>query len=301
MTLSRNELTDALIAHGYWLPSNVPGVWGRTERFEAILDGFDALVSEIARRAGAERVSFPPVIEREVIRQTGYMESFPELCGSIHSYREERGRHMDLVDQVEAGNDWTDFLEPMPVTLCPAACYPLYPTLSGPLPDSGREFDLTSYVFRAEPSDDPARLQSFRMHENVRIGRPDEVRRWRDDWADRGRELLLSLGLEADLAAAADPFFGRGGKMLAANQIAEGLKVEISVPITSTEEPTAVASFNYHEDKFGRTYGIELSDGNPAHTACIGFGLERVTLALIATHGIDVRGWPVHVREQLSL
>lgn len=299
--LSRNELTEALVTHGYWLPSKVPGIWGRTERFEAILEGFDGMVSDIARKAGAERVSFPPVIEREVIRITGYMESFPELCGSIHSYREGRGRHKDLVKQVEAGSDWTDFLEPMPVTLCPAACYPLYPTLSGTLPASGREFDLTSYVFRAEPSDDPARFQSFRMHENVRVGAPDEVRHWRDDWAGRGRDLLQSLGLAVELAAAADPFFGRGGKLLAANQIADGLKVEISVPITSTDELTAVASFNYHEDKFGRTYGIELPGGDPAHTACIGFGLERVTLALIATHGIDVQRWPAQVREQLSL
>ncbi len=299
--LTRKELTDALIAHGFWLPSNVPGVWGRTERFEVILEGFDSIVSDIARKAGAERVSFPPVIEREVIRNTGYMESFPELCGSIHSYREERGSHPDLIRQVEAGNDWTEFLEPMPVTLCPAACYPLYPTLSGSLPESGREIDLTSYVFRAEPSDDPARLQSFRMHENVRIGKPDAVKRWRDDWVERARDLLLSLGLETDLAVAADPFFGRGGKLLAANQIAEKLKIEISVPITSAEELTAVASFNYHGDKFGTTYGIALPDGDPAHTACIGFGLERVTLALIATHGTDVRIWPAQVREQLSL
>ena len=44
------------------------------------------------------------------------------------------------------------------------------------------------------------------------------------------------------LDVAADPFFGRGGRMLVANQIAEELKFELVVPITSIEEPEPVSS-----------------------------------------------------------
>jgi len=36
-----------------------------------------------------------------------------------------------------------------------------------------------------------------------------------------------------------------------------------------------------------------------ASTACLGFGLERVTLALIKTHGFDPLGWPADVRALL--
>jgi hypothetical protein len=38
-----------------------------------------------------------------------------------------------------------------------------------------------------------------------------------------------------------------------------------------------------------------LADGTPAATACIGFGLERVTLALLDRHGLDPAQWPAGV------
>ncbi|MBJ22508.1 MAG: amino acid--[acyl-carrier-protein] ligase [bacterium] len=301
MISTRKELADLLVDHGFWIPAGVPGLWGRTDRFEAIVRGFDGLIVEIARESGAERIEFPPVVSRDVIRQTGYMESFPELCGSIHSYREHCGRHLDLIDRVEEGGDWSPFLEQMELTLCPAACYPLYPAATGVLPEGGRCFDLSSYVFRAEPSDDPARMQAFRQRENVCMAGPEAVSDWRDEWSDRGLDLLRGLDLPATRVVAGDPFFGRGGKMLVANQIAQKLKFEVVVPVTSSEEPTAVCSFNYHEDKFGSAFDIRTSDGSIAHTACVGFGLERVTLALIATHGPKVAAWPAAVREALSL
>ena len=301
MTTPREEFFASLVEHGFWLPSGVPGVHGRTERFEVIVRAFDAIVVDLARQEGATRVEFPPVIDREILRRMSYMESFPELCGSIHSYREARGAHLDLVDRVDAQGDWSEYLEQMPVVLCPAACYPLYPTLTGTLSDDGGLFDLSAYVFRSEPSDDPARLQSFRMRENVRVGQPHAVRAWRDGWSERALALLRELGLKAEREVANDPFFGRGGRLLAANQIAEALKFEVLVPITSESEPTAVCSFNYHEDKFGSAFGIELPDGSVAHSACLGFGLERVALALIETHGFDLSGWPDSVRERLGL
>ena len=53
-------------------------------------------------------------------------------------------------------------------------------------------------MFRHEPSDDPARLQIFHQHEMVRIGEPEAVLAWREEWAQRGLELLRSLGLAAE-------------------------------------------------------------------------------------------------------
>jgi seryl-tRNA synthetase len=79
------------------------------------------------------------------------------------------------------------------------------------------------------------------------------------------------------------------------------LKFEVLVQIAGPE-PTAVASFNYHQDHFSSTYGITMeSGGGPAHTACLGFGLERITLALLRTHGLDVDAWPAAVREELGI
>ena len=65
-------------------------------------------------------------------------------------------------------------------------------------------------------------------------------------------------------------------------------------------EPTAVASFNYHQDHFAVDLRDRRStDGGTAHTACLGFGQERIVLALLRTHGLDPDAWPAEVREEL--
>ena len=51
-------------------------------------------------------------------------------------------------------------------------------------------------------------------------------------------------------------------------------------------------SINYHQDHFGSVYGIVTGDGRVAHSACLGFGLERVTLALLRIHGLELDEWP---------
>jgi len=107
------------------------------------------------------------------------------------------------------------------------------------------------------------------------------------------------LGLPVQSDVASDPFFGRVGKMMAANQVDQRLKFEILVPVISLEKPTAICSFNWHQDHFSSKFGIRNADESVAHTACLGFGLERVTLALIKAHGFDPMAWPDAVRAQL--
>ena len=98
---------------------------------------------------------------------------------------------------------------------------------------------------------------------------------------------------------ASDPFFGRGGKILAAGQKEQKLKFEVLVPVISAEDPTAVCSFNFHQEHFGSTVDIRTQDGNVANTACLGFGLERIVMALFKTHGFDTGKWPKETRQLL--
>jgi seryl-tRNA synthetase len=86
--------------------------------------------------------------------------------------------------------------------------------------------------------------------------------------------------------------------MLAANQRNQELKFELLVQIAGSE-PTAVSSFNYHQEHFAAKYGLTLADGNTAHTACLGFGQERIVLALLHTHGLEPAAWPAAVRGKL--
>lgn len=295
------SLLDRLFAAGHLIDTGVDGLYGRGGVFEDVIQRFDALVSAFGADQNAEVIRFPPGMNRAHFEGSGYMKSFPQLAGTVHSFCGCELDHVNLLQCMAGGGDWTKGQEATDIVLTPAACYPLYPTVArrGQLPERGGIFDLQSYCFRHEPSKDPARMQLFRMREYVRIGTPDEVMAFRQSWMERGQKLIASIGLPVAIDVANDPFFGRAGRMLSNNQRDQNLKFELLVPVTSTEKPTACLSFNYHQDHFGKTWGLTTADGEVAHTACVGFGLERVALALFAHHGLDTGSWPAEVRKVL--
>lgn len=290
---------DGLVRHGLIVPVGVPGAFGRGAVFEDVLERFNALVSQLARADRAEVYTFPPVISRNVLEKVKYLDSFPQLCGAVYSFFGKEAQAKALAARVNEGKPWGDLLGITDVVMNPAACYPVYPSFSGTLPEAGRLVTMLNWVYRHEPSAEPTRMQSFRVREFVRAGTPAQVLEWRDLWVRRGLELLTSLGLPARSEVAADPFFGRGGKLLAVNQKEQQLKFEVLVPVVSAEEPTAVCSFNFHQEHFAATFGIRTGDGRVANTACLGFGLERIVMALFKTHGFEPEKWPGEVRQRL--
>jgi seryl-tRNA synthetase len=293
------RLRDGLVHHGLIIPTDVAGGYARGPVFEDILTRFDALVMRLTEGDCAQAITFPPIVSRALIERVGYMDNFPNLSGSIHSFFGDDAAAQRLSASIHAGDRWEDLLEPTDVMLTPAACYPVYPMFSGLLPEGGRLVTVMNWIYRHEPSPEPTRLQSFRMREFIRAGSNEQVVEWRNAWLDRGLGLLSSLGLPVKGDVAADPFFGRGGRMMAASQRDQRLKFEILVPVISEEAPTAICSFNWHQDHFSSVFGIRRTDGEAASTACLGFGLERVTLALIRHHGFEPAKWPAEVRRQL--
>lgn len=294
------NLLDQLIAAGLLTPTGVNGLYGRSGVFEAVIAAIEAQATRLGAGDRAEVWRFPPAITRGQLETSGYMKSFPQLAGTVHAFCGGDHDHADLLGLIDAGEDWTQGQKATEVALTPAACYPLYPMMAaqGPLPAEGRLFDVQSYCFRHEPSTDPARMQLFRMREYVRAGTPDQAQDFRELWVERAKGLMEALDLPYEVVPANDPFFGRAGKMMKLSQREQGLKLEMVIPVANAQ-PTACLSFNYHQDHFGGTWGIRLGDGSAAHTACVGFGLERLALALFRRHGLDVEAWPSSVSDLL--
>jgi seryl-tRNA synthetase len=298
-TSPAEELRGRLVAAGLLVASSVEGVFGRSETYESVVAGISRMVHALGTSQRPTLVSFPPVVPKEVFERTGYLESFPNLVGAVGSFSGSDEEHARLLRTFFAGKDWSDQLGPTDLVLCPAACHPIYPMCTGRLMDGGRRFEVSGYCFRHEPSLDPARMQAFRMHEQVYVGQPAAALEHRDHWVELAVGALSELGLVVTTEVANDPFFGRAGDLFARHQINEARKIEIVSPLPGYAAATAVASGNWHQDHFGSQFGIQCADGTVAHSSCFGFGLDRIAIALLCAHGLDPTVWPGSVRSLL--
>jgi seryl-tRNA synthetase len=292
---------DAL-AEELLLPSGIDGVYARTAAFEDIVNSLSAFISR-HREPGTEVLRFPPVMSRRQLETSGYLKSFPHFLGCVCCLDGAEAQIRGTVERFEAGEDWTDALSAADLVLTPAACYPVYPLVAsrGEVPAEGLLFDVASDCFRREPSRDLDRLQSFRMREYVCVGTAEQIDDFRRRWMMRAQDLAGQLGLPYRFDQASDAFFGRGGKLMAMSQIEQALKFELLVPVRSAEQPTACMSFNYHQDHFGAAWNLRNATGQIMHTGCVAFGMDRLALALFATHGLETESWPASVRTALAM
>lgn len=303
LTASVVAFRDALIAAGLLIPTGVDGVYGRSETYERVAEALEAAISGLVAADAPERMRFPPLLARQTFIESGYLKGFPHLAGTISCFCGNEADHRRMLACVAEGEDWSRFQQPAEVVVTPAACYPIYPVIArrGPLPEAGLLVDVSSYCFRHEPSVDPCRMQMFRMRENVRIGTQDQVVAFRNAWLERGAAWLAQLGLPHQIALASDPFFGRGGRLMAEGQLDQQLKFEMLIPVGSDADLTACLSCNYHMTHFSEIWPLRLADGAPAHTGCVAFGIDRLTLALLRHHGFDPARWPAAVRGALAV
>jgi seryl-tRNA synthetase len=296
-TRSLDALAEELL-----LPSGIYGVYARTAAFEDIVNSLAAFISR-HREPGTEILRFPPVMSRRQLETSGYLKSFPHFLGWVCCLDGAEAQIRGAVASFEAGEDWTADLSAADLVLTPAACYPVYPLVAsrGEVPGEGLLFDVASDCFRREPSRDLDRLQSFRMREYVCVGTAAQIDDFRKRWMTRAQGLAGQLGLPYRFDHASDAFFGRGGKLMAVSQIEQALKFELLVPVRSAEQPTACMSFNYHQDHFGAAWNLRNAAGQIMHTGCVAFGMDRLALAMFATHGLDTESWPASVRDALAM
>ena len=293
-------LRDRLVHDGVLIPTGAVGIYGHDERFEKALAAVDALGKRAAREDRPRELCFPPLMPRPDFDRIEYLRNFPQLSGMVSSFHGGPGEHTRLLGTIDRQEPYESILELTDLTLIPACCYPVYPTLGGSLATGGATITMFGSCFRHEPSPDPMRVQCFRIREHVRVGDPEAVESWRNTWIERATVFFDALHLPMTTDFANDAFFGRTGRLLARNQRDLELKIEFLVPVYGEDAPTACASVNLHREHFGEIFGISLASGDVAHSSCFGFGLDRITTALFAIHGSHPGRWPAPVRALLD-
>ncbi|MCP2243368.1 hypothetical protein LX86_002097 [Lentzea aerocolonigenes] len=294
---------NALLQAGHLVSLGADGLYAYGSAFESIIQGVDACLLTRTNRDGAPRLYLPPLCRTEDFLATDYLTSFPHLAGTVFGFAGNDSDYTAMHQQTLNHQPWTHGVTPVGLTLVSATCQPAFELFRGSLPEEGRRVDLLGQCFRHEPSTDPTRMQSFRQREFLFLGSAEDASSFRDQWVNYGIEAMHALGLDVRPATATDPFFGRPGKLLAAHQRDTGAKIELVTDLYSERDTpaTALASCNAHGTHFGRAFGITCADGATAHTSCVGFGLERLALALLRVHGLSPSGWPIQVRQAVGL
>lgn len=253
-----------------------------------------------ASQAAAPR-RYPTLLPLADLQKTDYFKSFPQhatFCTCLH--HDDAALQPFLADvksgqAVSAAADGR--LEAPRLVLSSALCYRCYREFAGRtlspgltlLTTEGRCFRNERGAFRALD-----RCYEFSMREIVMLGEPRAIDERRMKLLARSVDIAASLGLSGTVERATD-FFFRGdvdGRARTLHQRANALKYELRVRMDDSGASLAVASFNLHEDYFGRSFDIRLADGSTASTGCVGFGIERWVSAFIAYHGDDPSNWP---------
>lgn len=300
MNMTQEAVFAALTANDHQVQLGLNGLYARGAEFEEVVGAVARAFFARERGEGdVRRLVIPPFITSERLRRTNYLSSMPHLAGEVETFQGQDREHRRLIGALESGDGWEEHFSPSGLVALPAVCENLYPLYAGTLEAPVRA-GITSWCFRFEPSDDPMRMVSFRMAEEVYLGTPDGAERHRDDWRVKATDLYRQLELPVECVEANDPFFGRAGKLLVGGQADEKLKQELALRLYG-DRLTALASVNLHRSMFGEGFGISLPDGAVAHSSCVGIGLERTAIALFAVHGMACADWPAGVRDALGL
>jgi hypothetical protein len=231
----------------------------------AALEALDARFLDWTRAWRAEEVQFPALIDAVTLAQAGYPAAFPHLLLSACRCADPAQPLSRLLD--------AENLAPSSWLLSPAVCYHAYAWWAGQTLRAPRMLTARGRCFRHETGFVAGRRQiEFEMREIILCGPADWIEPRLVEARARVEEIAAAVGLAGEWEAAEDPFFLPTAKGQALLQRLQETKKEF---VIRDPAPLALASVNRHGTFFGERFSLRLPDGQPAHTACIAFGLDR--------------------------
>ncbi|WP_280270875.1 hypothetical protein [Nocardia wallacei] len=273
-----------------------PGLWAGRAALAELLRRLDSLFLGLALEQGAEEYAAPHLIPWTSLQRAGYVAAFPQHISACYSVRPS----LDDVDTLGATTDLTvadTLLEPGGLCLSPAACYHLYPMFADTIVEPGRLMTVMAHCSRRELkwTPQPIRFHSFRMRELVFVGSRAHTLAFRDRQLELCQDLARRMDLPCRVVTATDPFFTSSRQPRIKLQNTLDLKHELLARDADGND-FAVTSVNFHFDHIGRAFNM-LSDGSPAQSSCLAFGLDRWAHWILSHCGPDPENWPEPLRD----
>lgn len=279
--LTADDVVRGLSARGE-LWEVAPGLTGLAGAPLTLLRSIEHAMSELARTECDEEWRPAPALSLETLRRADYFASFPQWLTLFAHLDDAPGALERIAAAEDAAAEAARGASDAAGALPPAVCFHAYARLQGRVVRSPLLVTMQGTCWRHErgrfaPLE---REWAFTMRELICVGTADDVGRFIERGVERAAALAEQFGLDAQLAAAADPFFAPTARGKALLQRVKGLKRELLLPIGGGRS-TAAASFNDHETFFGEAFDIRLPDGAYASSGCVAFGLERWLLAAL--------------------
>lgn len=277
-----------------------PGRVGLGPMLVGLENRIDRDLLAVAKKLDAAQYRFPTVIGADVLHQCRYLQSFPQFVTLASHLSEDMENLNRFSREVSIGKHGLtvpdDSLAPPTTVLSPTVCFHVYSWLKDMELEAPRCVTALGHCHRYESKTMSGleRLWDFHMREIVFAGDGESAEQWWAACVDLCVSLLDSWNITYEIVSATDPFFVEGYSSVASYQAAFELKYEIRVPLPYSNGRTmAIGSINRHHDFFGKAMGFSQkgAPGN-AHTACVGFGMERVVWAWLCTHGLNPDRWP---------
>lgn len=272
-----------------------------------LVDFFESRFLLLADEFEAKPYRFPTLISAKMLDRVDYFSAFPHSLTFATHLRED----LEIINRFAAETEYAgdglnspaEFFSRIQTLLSPAVCYHLYFSLADhPLPDGKLIATAVGNCFRYESTNLTSleRMWNFTMREVIFVGPKEFVLENRERSRLFMQKIFEEIGLAYHVETANDPFFVGEFRKQAAFQTAFQLKYEIRAALPFKGSTLAVGSYNYHQNFFGRHLNITLPDGEPIHTGCTAFGLERMVYAFLAQYGFDQSKWPAVVQEWLA-
>jgi hypothetical protein len=249
--------------------TDLPGVFMLDSRMALIVEAFDRIFCEFARSLGAAFVQFPSLLTETHLQKAGYWDRDNQQISTV-------------VQRVSPSEQRA--------CLSPAACLPLYPVLGRTGLKDRSVFTSRCDVFRWEGGvfphehDPLSRLWEYHVREIVFFGSEPDIQKWQSRYLAFLKWLGTGLNLPCELTTASDTFFHPESVNLAIYQLIHESKLEFRTRFEKSA--LAVSSFNFHAKHFTHAFHIEPGRED-LNSACIGFGLERISYAFVAAMETD--------------
>jgi hypothetical protein len=260
------------------------------------------LLWRFARAFGAREEVYPNVIPIGQLALTQHLRAFPEHLHFVSHLTEDLGVLDAFAGRARASMENTQpapgELAPVALVHNPSTCYHCYAARTGTQLSANEAVTAVTRCHRYESANhsDPGRLMEFTLREIVFLGSADYVRETRETCMRMIQDWATSWALYGELLPANDPFFTDDYEAKAVHQHRLAMKYEYRAVLPGTGKTLAVLSSNLHSATFGKAFEIRGADGMRANTGCIGFGIERLAIAIAMQHGLDPAQWPDGLR-----